>query len=783
MSLPPRYTVNKNGENILLEAVKAHDKSLFKEGIQAERHPYIPSKFGQCAAGLLDIYYPDEQLITHEDWIVAESETLGTNNSQSSGFLKRATSKHLAYTLPCLMGIHRAVATNRLNEVARIRGSVNEADAWGYTPLVYAVGCCHPSVASSLIQRGADPEMLQGIFALSLQEIVAPGVLSIPPDMLHGVHFRISSSIAKLFDFSKTVDADSPVTKAITIHQAAASGNIQYLEDFLELGVPIEIKSYNGSTPLMCAALYGQVEAYEYLRSRGANSHNKNFMGEDAEILAKYASKTSRKIVFAGQERVEEEQKQEIPTKTENTNDERVAEEQVSQSSPNLGETCSELFVRGAKSGDFQTMAHAYLYLQIDNSGSDQIPRDLVEDVRKISHLQNKELILAWLFVYASCRDKEVMRGSGYFSGISGLELVRLGNPALFLRYMKDGGGLSSRLDDGRSLLELAAQEEYYESFKWLMRHGASGLIRNNIKKPAFKHLIDTVCRERKAIVTTAPKLIGDELFFALTTNNIELLAEYVEYGFQYKEATTAHGLTLRNLAKKKDIKFLSQTLDALDQGMRGEDLEIYINQLRYEDLPDEDDDEEIGLEIITEIKTDISDDSEKEINIPILVDEGDDEENIEDDNSYQFIKDIEGETLTPKQRYESEDHVSYDDHPSSELTGLAIPSLDSDDEEDGSLTLRQNNKKENINEGLKEWHCANLDRIRLNKKYLQNKKNIREILSELPLPNIIAELFLKAQDCQTYQALERLVCDDRATLELFWAIKLYVTEKISNLE
>ena len=53
------------------------------------------------------------------------------------------------------------------------------------------------------------------------------------------------------------------------LHHACAAGNVKMITMFLNKGVSINVKAKRGTTPLMCAAGYGQVEAADFLLTNG----------------------------------------------------------------------------------------------------------------------------------------------------------------------------------------------------------------------------------------------------------------------------------------------------------------------------------------------------------------------------------------------------------------------------------------------------------------------------------------------------------------------------------
>jgi ankyrin repeat protein len=80
--------------------------------------------------------------------------------------------------------------------------------------------------------------------------------------------FRLSDSL--------TVTAGSHKPKISLrpqLTQLAAKGNVEALEQLLEEGVDVESPSPNGSTALVVAAKYGQLQAIKILLKHGAKAH------------------------------------------------------------------------------------------------------------------------------------------------------------------------------------------------------------------------------------------------------------------------------------------------------------------------------------------------------------------------------------------------------------------------------------------------------------------------------------------------------------------------------
>lgn len=79
---------------------------------------------------------------------------------------------------------------------------------------------------------------------------------------------------------TKTNTASPAAAKQIDIHLAAALGNTDQLDQFLDKGVDVNTRNHDGVTPLMVAALFGQPGAAELLIDRGADLKIKGNKGE-----------------------------------------------------------------------------------------------------------------------------------------------------------------------------------------------------------------------------------------------------------------------------------------------------------------------------------------------------------------------------------------------------------------------------------------------------------------------------------------------------------------------
>ena len=101
--------------------------------------------------------------------------------------------------------------------------------------------------------------------------------------------------------------------KEISIHEAAAEGNIEVVKQHLAAGTDVNAKGATGWTPLHLAAGEGHKEVAELLIAKGADVNAKNDDGETpldlaigrkhpetAALLRKHGAKTKKELEAAG---------------------------------------------------------------------------------------------------------------------------------------------------------------------------------------------------------------------------------------------------------------------------------------------------------------------------------------------------------------------------------------------------------------------------------------------------------------------------------------------------
>lgn len=741
MASNENFSVNCFGEDVLLEALKKGDFSACLKNLEDGWDPFVPSAFGQCAGGMSIVW----------------SEAMRDFVAKNGGFEKmyvdprtswkncRATREPLAYTLPRLTGIHLAAACNDLDTILKNAKKVNELDAWGYQPIVYAIGNSHWSAMQRLLALGSWVDRKQGCLALDKRDIVSPGFYSL-------------CGLSQIRPLIKASDPEqSQLKKAVTIHQAAAAGDMVMLRNLVELGVPVDVESFNGSTALMCAAIYGRTDACNYLLECGANPKKANFVDETPE---QYLS-THGKPVMANQFRGQKSQLDKASG--ESRLDSAVAD--IVTGSGGTDDTSNgfntedllKQFKKAATRGDFQTMVVAYDCL--DESSVEQIPHDFVEIVRKLPGVANKEMIVSWLLVNGKGLAKSLMSFS-YNSEMTAPEMAATGKPEIFLRYMREGNSISS----GNQPLQAAVDEANPTLFRWLLRHGAA-VFDFDVAVEPYRALASGKILERREAVRESPKKICDELLFALTTHNFELLLEYVDIGLDWADARTADGLQLTELAKLDDTKTLSAILVRL---RAGEGTKEILREMAAGAI----DDYAGGCIGTDDVVT----------------------ESVGSSDVAPELSVVEPGSLPPENGAPSAES-GFGGREAHELTGAELDwSMDDDDDEEIVVVEpeaepeREPEREPEPVSGsetftkIDDYGDGRLTSLRVVLMDKNDFEKVKHFLYLLPLPKIVIDHFLSLQN-PVYGEREFNTIDiDEKTIELYRALKLYADDKFSQI-
>lgn len=807
-----RYDINSDGENNLLIALREQDLDAFQEYLSAEVDPFTPSKYAQCSAGMVR-HFPEFPLIDYRDWEFDPNgtEVFAQQRKHQSAFQRHCTKDLQAYITPQMGGLHLAAALNIVTVIDQRKAEVNARDAWGYTPIMYALGCCnyHATIA---LQNLASTELVrQGSLNLLPEQILTYGRSWIPERIKKIVPLKDISPFAV------------PINKAVTIHQAALTGDMEALKRLLELGVPINIRSFNGSSPLLCACLNGQKEVCDYLLDHGADPYLPNYVGETAwqffdahqkaPIEERTLSETSDQLCNQLEELLQPDT---VSTDTEPTPEVPVStveegaaeeigevEENKTEETVGKGESFSTQFLDSALSGDFHSMVT--LYFLMDK------PRELAKEVLNSSdsiNCEKRELITDWLKFNII---EDILEEDKLKKSYSPLLLLSVDNKDLFLHYFKNQSKINQEISRDNYLLTIAARSKAMSIFNWLLRHGATMRLGGNILpnlretnpihlKQDFLESFEIFRDRRREEISDNPKLIPDLLLYSLTTNNIEIIEDYFSDGLSLK-ATTKDGLSLVDIARLIDSTELESILlmhsgkeklalavTAITSTVATEEEEnpghvvASSSNASTETEPQETEPDPLnwfkdGSNSATEESIANKDSLSTESTTNNSHTSSDFESEEDDALANQWFGNT--ESAEEPASFSSDESESGDFFFTAELEGSFFGSGNEASESEPETSIAQAEVKDGPlpadTVDIKDY----LPRIRINRHEELKQSDLEEILFRLPFPKPVLRLFLTIQNNDDETLLSKI--NNKQTLELFWMFKLYVDRKINK--
>lgn len=179
-------------------------------------------------------------------------------------------------------------------------GGISYAGA--YEDYFFAIGQDNATVVDDLIHRGFDPNTLDPagqhglLLALRLKSMkVAQALARVPTTDIEVRSAQDESPLmlaalhGQLELSTMLVERNADVNKSgwAPLHYAATGGHVAVMHMLLEHHAYVDAESPNSSTPLMMAAMYGSVDAVRVLLEAGADPSIKNDWGLTALDFAK----------------------------------------------------------------------------------------------------------------------------------------------------------------------------------------------------------------------------------------------------------------------------------------------------------------------------------------------------------------------------------------------------------------------------------------------------------------------------------------------------------------
>jgi ankyrin repeat protein len=190
----------------------------------------------------------------------------------------------------------------------------SSAFAGSYEDFFHALEVDDAASVQTLLNRGFDPNSVDSkgqpalLLALRRPAKAVAQLLIAHPDTRVEVRSDKDESPLMLAALkgqmelcAQLVARDADVNKPgwAPLHYAATSGNAKIVQFLLEHYAYIDAESPNGSTPLMMAAMYGSSEAVKVLLDAGADSSIKNALGLTALDFAQRAHRDEAVALIA----------------------------------------------------------------------------------------------------------------------------------------------------------------------------------------------------------------------------------------------------------------------------------------------------------------------------------------------------------------------------------------------------------------------------------------------------------------------------------------------------
>ena len=230
-----------NGVTLLLYAMRKLNLQAAEILLNEGANPFIVSKYGQCAAGLISKFGNETLRQMLLEW--GDSAVSPRGNAEA---------------WPVVQGMCRAAALGdckKIQSALRAGESPDQRDAWGHTALLIAVMHGQKEAAKLLLEAGADPNALQTLIEFSVLSFVE-ALQGLQDALLnHSVDTACGLINSALIDAKDNSQSITPVHLASieSIHHLAAKADASRIKHLLELGVSPQLKDSYGQTAVQIA--------------------------------------------------------------------------------------------------------------------------------------------------------------------------------------------------------------------------------------------------------------------------------------------------------------------------------------------------------------------------------------------------------------------------------------------------------------------------------------------------------------------------------------------------
>lgn len=247
-NLPPD-AADVNGVTLLLCAVRRLNFRLVELLLNEGANPFIVSKYGQCAAGLIsrfgDVRF---QRVIHD---------LGDSTESYDAS---------AEAWPVVQGLCRDSVLGDTSRIKRKLGSgvaVEDRDAWGHTALMLAVLHGQADAAQMLFQAGAGPNNPQTLVGFPMRRFMnaLKPLQAIPlTQCMEVICKKLACSLRSDPSSAEPISPEHLASIA-SIHHLVRRGDTSRIKRLLDLGVSPKLKNSRGLTVLDVANLTHEEEA------------------------------------------------------------------------------------------------------------------------------------------------------------------------------------------------------------------------------------------------------------------------------------------------------------------------------------------------------------------------------------------------------------------------------------------------------------------------------------------------------------------------------------------